>query len=386
MNKTLVFICSAIAVFGHSSHAAEWSIDVQTDPTMGYDDNVLLTEDEQGSFNYSMSPTLTLGRAMENFSSYVSLGYSLNRYSSISRLDSDNPFARFASQYAMERAQLGLDASYVENSTRNDALEDTGDFTTESTSTTRSISPSISYQLTEKDTLNGSYQYTERTYSTTDFSDNDSKSVNIGWTHQFTERFTAGLNTTVANYQTDGLTFSTDDDSYNLSTYLAYQLSEVWLVDANIGFRRLNTERTLNTGLVTKDNSTGSTFDVSTTYDQEFDSISLQYSRQLFPSSDGVVNESDSINLNWSHRLSEVLTANLTTGYRETRTASSQSTDEKRENIDFSPSLNWQVDAKLGVNFGYHYRQQKRDVAGDVDSNAVTVTVSYDWDGYRLSR
>ena len=210
--------------------------------------------------------------------------------------------------------------------------------------------------------------------------------MTVGWTRQFTERFTGGLNTTASNYQTDGLTFSTDDDNYNVSTSLSYQLTEAWLVNANVGFRRLNTERKAITGMITKESNTGSTFDVSTTYDKELDSVFVSYSKALSPSSSGMVNEQESVKLNWSHKLSEVLTASLATSYRETRTASEQADGEKRENINLSSSLRWQVDSKLGVNVGYHFRQQKNDNEKDVDSNAISVSVSYDWDGFRVSR
>lgn len=366
--------------------SAEYTLDITASPIFGYDDNVLLNVDEEDSFTFEVAPTLVLGRAVENMSSTLSLGYAVERFSSISRLDSENPFVRFSSNYDMERTQLGLNVSYVEDSVRNEAEEDTGDFSTDATSRTRSISPSISFQLSEQDTLTSSFTYTEREYSSDDFEDNDNRSLNLGWTRQFTERLSGGLNTTISNYQTDGLTFTTDDDSYNVSASASYQLSEVWSVEGDIGFRRLDTERTSNLGVVTKDDSNGSTFNVSTSYDKERDSVIVNYTKQLSPSSSGVVNEQESVRLEWSRKLSEQLTAKLIASYRETRTASEQSSDNKRENINLSPSIRWQVDANWNVNLGYHYKEQKRDTAKDVDSNAVLMTVTYDWDGLRVSR
>jgi hypothetical protein len=387
MKNVFIFLSLCLGL-GYSAvlYSAEWTLDIRSSPTFGYDDNVLLNEDEKDSFTFKISPTLVLGRAVENMSSSIELGYAIDRFSSISRLDSENPFARFNTNYSLERIQLGLSASYTENNVRDEAEEDSGDFSTDATSRTRSFSPSISYKLTEKDSLTGNYNYSERLNSSTAFADNETNSITVGWTRRFTERFTGGLNSTVSNFKTDSLTSSSDDDSYNISTFIGYQLSEVWLVDANIGFRRLNAERKSNLGTITKDSSNGSTFDVSSTYDKELDSVSFTYSKQLLPSSSGDVNEQDSVNFNWSRKLTERLTANLTTSYRETRTASEQLSDEKRENINFSPSLRWQVDSRLGINFGYHFKQQKRDTAKDVESNAISIAVTYDWDGFRVSR
>lgn len=389
MIKKVVAVGISLFVTAPAVNGAQWTVDFLGSPKFGYDDNVLLSEDKEDSFTLNVSPTISLGRAVENMVSSVDLGYSIERFTSISRLDSENPFIRFKTNYMMERTEFGLDASYVEDSTRNEAEEDTGNFSSDATSRTRAISPSVRYQLTEKDTLRASYSYSETEYSGDDFGDfddSDSRTVTVGWTRQLTERLSGGLTGSASNYKTQGLTSSTDDDSYNLSTYLGYQLSQVWFIDANVGYRRLNTKTKQNSGTTETGSSTGSTFDLSTTYEQEVDTVSLRYTKQLSPSSSGAVNEQDSVILDWSHALSEYLTANLSASYRETRTASEQLADEKRENINISPSLRWQLDSKLGIDFGYHFKQQKRDDSRDTESNAVSVTVIYDWDGYRMSR
>lgn len=384
MKRSLVFIGTLIV--SPLTFSAEWVLDLTGSPAFEYDDNVLLSEDEEDSFSLSISPTVVLSRAVENMFSSLSLGYSVERYSSLKRLNSENPFIRFSSNYALERASFAISASYIENNARNDALEDTGDFATDATSKTRAISPSFSYQLTERDSLSGSFSYSEKQYSSTGFEDNETESLSLGWTRRITERFRAGLNSSVTNFQTDGLTFSTDDYSYNLSTNMSYQLSEVWAVNADIGFRRLENERTDNTGGVVKGSSTGQTFNISTTFDEELDAVSISYTRALSPSSTGAVNEQDALNFNWTHNLSEKLTASFSAGYAETRTASEQSSNEKRENINLAPSLKWRIDPKLTIGLGYAYKQQKRSTAADVDSNAVTLTLLYDWDGLRVSR
>jgi len=368
------------------SFAAEWTIDIEGTPEFGYNDNVTLRENKEDSFTFKIKPTLVLGRAVDDMTSSVQLGYALERYSSISRLDSENPFILFRNNYSTERANFGLNASFVEDSTRNEAEDDNGDFASSATSRTRSISPSISYQVTEIDSIQSNFTYSEKEYSSPDFDDNQTKSLTLGWTRQFTERFTAGVNTTVSNYKIDGLTSSSDDDNYNLATFLSYQLTETWSISGDIGFRRLETERKFNTGNVLKDTNSGSSFSISSAYAQEKDDIDVKYYKELSPSSSGNVNEQEGISLNWSRELTELITANLRASYKETRTASSQLDDEKRENINLSPSLTWKLDSNLGLNIGYVFKQQKRDEMRDVESNSVMVSVTYDWDGYRISR
>jgi hypothetical protein len=387
MKKQLIVLaigmCTAIP---SASYSAEWGVDVLGTPEFGYDDNVFLNEDETDSFTFRVSPTLVLSRAEQNMNSSVNLGYSIQRFSSVSSLDAQNPFIQFDTRYSMERAEFGLSASYTEDNIRNQAAQDTGVFATDATSTSRALSPSISYQLTARDSLSTSYDYSERQFSTDQFDDNESKSVTVGWNHLFTERFTGGLSLTATNFQIEGLEFSSDDDSYNVSSYVGYQLSELWFIDASIGYRRLETNRTQNTGVSDSDNTTGATFDVSTSYETELDTISMALSRGLLPSGVNGVNEQDSVEITWSRQLSETLTANLTTRYLETRTASTQFNEQTRENISIAPSLNWQLNSRLGIDFNYRFVEQKGDNFEGADSNAISVSMTYDWDGYKISR
>ncbi len=382
-----ILLALILAIYTQLSLAAEWSVTSTLNPSVGYDDNVFLSENEQSSMHYAMTPTATVTRAVENMVSSLSIGYQIDRYTSLSSdNDTENPFIRFNGSYNTERSQYGLAASYREATSRSTALEDSGDFASQSINRTRSISPSFSYQWTERDTLslNGSYQ--ERLSSTTSFSDTETKSITAGWQRQFSERLSAGLNATISNYKSEGLTLDTDDDNYNLSTSMTYALSELWSLTGNVGARKLNSERTSTlTGITNNDTSTGSTFGFSAIRTDDINSYTLDLSRDVSPSGTGDVNESDRISASWSHHISERLTANVLASYQETTSALDDSS-EKRKNINFSPSLSWQLERNLRLNFRYNYRKQSQDLGSSADSNAVSVTLNYDWDGIRISR
>ena len=180
-----VLVCANIFIVT-AAYSAEWSLTSTLDPSVKYDDNVFLSEDEQSSFQYAISPTLNVKRAMETSEISLSAGYNVQRYASLSELDRQDPFVQFNSSLSTERSQYGLAASYTQASSRDTAEADSGDFTTESSVTTKTISPTYRYQLTERDFISLGGNYSERTYSTTDFSDNKTKSVNTGWQHLFT--------------------------------------------------------------------------------------------------------------------------------------------------------------------------------------------------------
>ena len=387
MKKIISIVITVLAGSASISQAAEWSLTSTLNPSTSYDDNVFLSEDEQSSMHYAMTPSLTASRTVENMTMSVSAGYQIDRYSSLSSdNDTENPFVRFNSSYNTVRSQYGLSANYTEATSRSTAAEDTGDFSTQSINRTRAISPSYSYQWTERDTLSLNGLYQERLSSTTSFSDTETKTFTAGWQHQFSERLSAGLNGTFSNYKSDGLTLSTDDDNYNLSTSFNYAWSELWSFTGNVGARKLNSERTsMATGITDSDNSTGSTLGFSAIRTDDVNTYTFDLSRDLSPSGTGDVNESDSISASWSRPISERLTANVRASYQET-TSALDDASEKRENINFSPSLSWQLERNLRLNFSYNYRKQTQDSGSSADSNAVSVTLNYNWDGIRISR
>ncbi|MBL1321886.1 MAG: outer membrane beta-barrel protein [Methylophaga sp.] len=386
INKKIL-LALILAIYTQLSLAAEWSLTSALNPSVEYDDNVFLSENEQSSMHYAVTPTAVVTRAVDNMLTSLSVGYQIDRYTSLSSdNDTENPFIRFNSSYSTERSQYDLSASYQEATSRSTAVEDTGDFSTQSINRTRSISPSFSYQWTERDTLSFSGSYLERLSSTTSFADTETKSITAGWQHQFSERLSAGLNGTFSNYKSDGLTLSTDDDNYNLSTSMTYALSELWSLTGNVGARKLNSERTSTlTGITNDDTSTGSTFGFSAIRTDDINTYTINLSRDLSPSGTGDVNESDRINASWSHNISDRLTANMAASYQET-TSALRDSNGKRKNVNFTPSLRWQLERNLNLNFKYSYRKQTQESGRSADSNAVSVTLNYNWDGIRISR
>ena len=369
-----------------SVQSAEWSVTGRLNPSIEYDDNVFMAENETSSYRRLVSPTAIFSREQDNNNASLSLGYVIDRYASISDLDRQDPFVRFNSGFQTERSNLGLAASYMEGSSRDTAEVDTGDFTTNSTVTTKKIAPSYSYQLTERDNLSISGSYTERAFSTTDFNDTELLSLNTGWTHQFSERFNGGLNLTVSNFESTGSTFTSDDDNYNLSSSIRYDYSELWNIGGNVGIRKLNSKQTDNLGVTDSNSSSGLSLDINASRTTELDTMSFGISRAVLPSNTGDVNETDRISFSWSRKITETISTSFNSSYQQT-TSAIEENNQERENLNISPAINWQFERNLGLNLAYKYRQQKEsELSTNVSSNSLSLTLNYDWDGLRASR
>ena len=386
MYKSRFVFLLGCSIVVSGSYAAEWSLTGSVDPSVAYDDNLFMRdENAQGDYHFQMSPTLVATRKQVNSETSLSLGYSMDRYEASRYLDQDNPFAKFDTNFQQERAHWSLALSYVESSSRSDAADDTGDFETNSILTTTSISPSFGYQLTEYDTLSLSANYSEKESSTIDFSNSVNKSLSSSWQHQFNERLNGGVSLSASNNKSRALVSSTDDDTYNLSLTSEYKFSEIWTINGSAGLRQLDSQQ-MNILGVANNTSTGSSLDFTVSYRGEVDSAKFNLSRSISPSSTGDVNEQEKVSLNWSRELTEVLSVNIGASFQATTSALDSGSD-KRENIDFSPSLRWQFSPDSNFLLSYNFRQQKESAQGtNASSNAIMLTVNYDWHGFRITR
>jgi len=382
---SLAVLLAALSI--SSAYAAEWSLAGSVNPSAEYDDNIFMRDENvQGDYHFQMSPTLMVARKARNSESSLSLGYSMDRYDVSRHLDQDNPFVRFNTQLQQERVNWGLALSYVESSSRSEAADDTGDFETNSTLSTTSISPSFGYQLTERDSLSISANYSEKESSTVDFSNSTNKSLSSSWQHQFSERLNGGVSLSASNNKSSSLTNSTDDNTYNVSLTSQYKLSEIWAMNGNVGLRQLDSEQTDSFGVTDNSSSTGSSLGFTVSYSAEVDSANISLSRSISPSSTGEINEQEKISLSWSRQLTETLSSSVRASFQTTTSALDEGAD-KRENINFLPSLRWKFSPDASLSLSYNFRQQKESELGtSASSHAVMLTVNYDWHGLRFSR
>lgn len=384
-------------LLSNNASAAEWVFNAQADPKFKYDDNELLREDELDDFSLNIDPTLSLTRSLENSTSEIRLGYRISRYQDLKELDKENPFASFNTTYATERSTYGLKLDYAERESRDIAEEDTADFSNISTTITKSISPSFSYRLTELDTISTSLSYQTRKQSddssnsnsilgsSSNLTDNETASLNLAWQHQYTERLNGGLSFTYVNYQAESDRLDNQYDSYSLGLTSEYQLSELWSVNGLLGARYLDSENSPVIGPETSDQSTGLDYSISTTREDELNSYTLSASRSLTPSSEGDVNEQDAYTITYRRNFTEKLTGNLSASYRKYSSADDLDSTETKY-FDFSPSLSWKLDEDWSLVFGYRYRSVDESDGKNVDGNALTFNIDYNWNGIRFSR
>ena len=175
LNQSLRRYCWLL--FRQSSLAAGWVADFSFDADAAYDDNFLMNEAEQDSWIYSLKPEASLIYLTPVIKSELDARLAVKRYSEFDRFDSEDPAFNWKNSYKRARSTWSLDFGYSENSQRDAAEQDTGQFDSNTIVETVYVDPSVVFSVTEKDDLGISLGYTERDYDADDFSDNENETV-----------------------------------------------------------------------------------------------------------------------------------------------------------------------------------------------------------------
>ncbi len=160
-----------------SVKAAEWSVGANVNQNISYDDNVKMREnDKKDSLIYKVSPSVEFAHKTDISEISLNANYGFEHFfSNISDQDSTLDKNRhsqiygFKGRYAMtERLDWGLSSDFSIAPSRDIANQESGIFDTDSDRTAFSILPSVTYQLTEQDSLELFAGYTDTSYSDID--------------------------------------------------------------------------------------------------------------------------------------------------------------------------------------------------------------------------
>ena len=379
MNKTINQIALAVAVafVPWVSSAATWVADYSIDADATYDDNFFMGEVEQDTVIYQLRPEATLSYVSPVAKSQFDARVALKRYSEFDQFDSEDPAFDWKNSYRTERSTWGINFGYSENSQRDAAELDTGNFDSNSIVETVYVNPSVSFDLTERDQLGISLNYTERDYDTNDFSDNENESIGLNWQHRVNEVLSSTAMVSFSQYDADRQAVSANQTDYLQTTVgFIYQHSKAMTINGSLGHFETDSEAQLFFGpivLVTDTESSGTLLQLGVSYSYEKDLFRFNLSRGLYPSSQGVVDERDSVGLDYEHQFSGRSTSGINISWHN-----SDSLLDERETVTLSPFYRYRLTEKLRLQTTYIFRSFDREsTATEVESNRIRVGLRY---------
>ena len=376
MKKTAKYaavVAASILVPAVASYAGTWVPDWGLDTSASYDDNFFMDDTEQDTWRYSIKPELSLRYLTPAVESSLNASLAARRYSEFEEFDTTDPSIQWDNSISGQRSVWTLNFGYQENSQRDFAELDTGQFNSNTVVEKLNVEPGLSYQLSEKDTVALSLSYIERNYDQPDFADNENRSATLAWQHQINQRWSTDISGTASQYEAmrPGINL-TETDYENLTAGVVYQATESLVINFSVGYFNSDQHRVQLLGpIITDEENSGTLANLGISSDEQINDWSISFSRGLYPSSQGEVEERDSVNLSYERQLSERSSAGLRAEWADT-----ESDINPRENTSLSPYYHYRLTPKLKLETSYHFRNFDR-ATGDVESNRIKAGLRY---------
>lgn len=384
-----------------SASAAEWWLEPVVHSQTFYDDNLRLQrETEQSVWSVLVEPRLAGGRRIQRAGIAFDAGAQFRRYPGDSELDSNDQDLHLNSHYLTERSRFGLDLDLVRDTTLTSELEETGFVQVRRRRTSRTLSPSWTYALGPRDTLQLSYRFNSVSYDAplTEFVDYDYQTLAGTWIRSLDAKNRVHVTGTYSRYEASEI--DATNDTVGIQAGLERRFSERTTATVLAGWRRTDAEFLQRQfveilpgiGFFTQTpadaQSTGALFSAELEHKYPRAVFTANLSRSIDPGAAGSLYQRDQLRLNVRYRIDQRRVAGL--GVHALRAESVEGASALRPDrtaYRFNPWYSWQVSRELRLKAEYLYRWQEYEgVAGSAASNRVALTLEYEWPRSSWSR
>lgn len=418
------FYCSVLFCVASSGTvvAAEWSVEPSIRLSEEYNDNIrFTTSPHPGVWQSRLSPSLSL--SSKNEVSEISGSAQLNiiQFAGDPQVENRNDQVfSLLTRFQSERNTWAMSASYKQDSTA-DERNTTGVAQNFAQRSSLSLSPSWTRTLTERSSLTLSYSYQEVKYDAhINSNDYTSQQVSGALQYQLSERDTVTVSTNysvvayspISNLLINGSILSisppilslgggtdtlvNESGTSNVQVGVSHQFSETLRGSLSLGRRSTvssagHTCPSCVTGagapiptFTNETSNSGSSF--SGTLEKSFDAAKVSgfASRDVNASGSGLV-ETDKYGVSLSRSLTEKLTGSFDAATYRTKNIGSTAPGSRY--YTFEPKLNWRFTEWWTLDAGYrHARSESDTVTNATTANVVYLNLAYNWPKMAISR
>jgi hypothetical protein len=387
----------ALAVFSGNCQAFDWLFEPKFSSSERYTDNLRMQINPvRDNLITTLSPGVLLGYMAENHALNANFNWNELIYHGESELDFSEKLANLNHQFTGERFKTDVAAQYAEQSSINTQLDidGSGNLQVQVPRTTRSIAPSLTYNLTERNALQLSYNYVDVAFDRNEslannlgYSDYDNQQFSATFIHTYSEvlsfNFTGSYSKFVsASDSTTGLVkTSYEQNSTNLLYQggLQYQFDELTQLAASVGMRQTENETHYSQNVIFPNGiiiplfeintpptpASGHVFSLNFNRKTEWGSFSANAGQQLNPSSSGNQQQTTNFSGNLLYNLNERWSTSLSASYLIAEATQSFTNANNGNVIDntrtlstLTPSLRWRWTPEINLDLSYTYRQQ----------------------------
>jgi hypothetical protein len=423
------FLLPAMFLFANNSYGFDWLFEPDFRSSERYDDNVTMQVNDRSIVNSmitTLSPGILLGYQAETNELKTRFKWNELIYHNLPALDFSEKMLDFGHQYQSERFKTNLDASYYEQSSINTQLEDPTNNIAGQTlipRTTRSISPNVLVNLTEKNSLQLAYSYQDVAYDrpqnlqNLSYSDYTSQQYTATAMHAYSERLSFNLtgaysefdsssentsiefiplgrigNTIIGENASVTTSYTQKSKTLNYQAGLQYAFDELTQLSLSAGMRNTETQTTqvitrTDTQEIISFNSppssskSGHVFSACLTRKGEWGNFSLNAGQQLNPSSSGSQQQTTSFGGQARYNLLERWSAGINANYLisdSTSTFNNSSASYNRTYTTLSPDIQWRWTPEINLQLSYTHRESEyTDRHQSAIGNSVQLQFSY---------
>lgn len=420
---TLLLLLGAAAL---PLSAAEWAFEPGVEGRYRYDDNLRLQrQDEVDVHEGALRAWADFSRRTARSELTGVLEVTERRFDEDGLDTTDGRFDLLSFYNLSPRQRVSLDFNLIKDTTLDSLLEETGIVFDRTDRTRATLTPGWQYSWDEKTQLSASLGLTDVDYddegARTGLGDYRNYSLNLSATRNFTPQTRIILAAGASRFERDDDTIESDNQQLTLG--VEHQYSARINLSGSLGARRTETtlrqgafvcpagfDRTdffefLFTGAPCIDRSTGATSNlVQTTftrdsgstgfvgnfnagYDLERGRLSLNASRSVQPNAFSGTTVTDSLVAAFEHRFSERLQADIRVQWTRSEDSSDNDLRLDQSFIRVTPGLRWRLTRDWSFRASYRYTEQSRENTDeDATGNAVTLSLSYQWQKMAVSR
>ena len=323
-----------------------------------YDDNVsFLPRDEKADFLATLSPSLILDYDTELLNLDSKVAVSFLRYAEEKYLDTQNEYYELSGTYtAFERFQVRGEYSYVEDTTLESELEETGLIGVRSERERSKASGGVSYRMTELSDIGFDYTHSETDYDWPENVDYEYDGVTLS--NNWRLRNNRDVLTIQSSY---GLTDSSISkvDNYSLSAGWAHQFTESMDLKVFLGPRYTRIEyNPFEVNLPPEEPLTDTTWgvvaDISLQQYGEKYTVTAGYNRDLGRSFSGETIETDKLYCSVARRIRRRTLIRFSGRLYFTKAEEETPTQDVRH-FDIGSAIEHEITETLVLQFAYRY-------------------------------
>lgn len=422
--KTEFFLPALVLVSGNC-----YALDLLFKPEFSfkerYDNNVRMQVNPTHSNLIStFSPGVMFGYLADNNELNTRFKWNELIYSSDSALDFSEKLVNLSHKFQGERFKTELAAGYAEESAINNQLDPTVIDPTQINEAggvqllvprnTKSVSPTLTYNLSEKNSLQLGYSYQDVAFeraqnliNNINYSDYSFQQYSATANHSYTERLSFSLTGVYSEYESANqgpsafgsipLTtgFSQKSTTFTYQAGLQYLFDEQTQLALSAGIRDTDTQSTqftyfrdtttpfpLSQQSSLSRNTLGNVFSASLARKSEWGNVSLSAGQQLNPASNGQQQTSTTFSAQGRYNLTERLSTGINANYLLSESISTFNNDINRNNnrtfITLSPNIQWRWTSEINLDLTYSHRQQEFDsINQTITGDSVQLQFSY---------